>query len=271
MRNFIAIIVICFFGSCTVGLIQKGYITNPPNICLFDSAQDLNMKLTGNTRFLEHQGSYAFTKHWGIASNLFLGNRLQYGGDLGAVYYNRINKRNYFECSAGYGYFNASSTIDETRIFFNKYYNQKITSIYHKLYLQPSYFFTFKKNDLGLTARLSLPFFTSYHGVFSYDPYCGEYNYPAIKYADGGFKNKLGLTIEPVITFRHRWKRVKFYMQFGLCFSKNIINRIDSVHWSDIDRYDGSQYPNYKNQQPLHANYFLNYGIEVSLNCRRKR
>jgi len=263
------IVLLFFITSCYSKLIQKAYLTNPPNICLFDSAQATSLKFTGNLRYIENQASYSFSDNWGVATNLFLGYRLQYGGDLGLVFYEKFNNKHYFEISNGYGYFKSYSII-KNRIGSmygmagGNFYGHHIDCIYHKVFSQPSYFFSKKNIDYGLTLRFSLPYFTNYDCTYDLSPYAGSYWLKPVEYSKVQFKNKWGYTIEPVLTLRVKEKKSNKFFQFGMCFSDKMM----STSIKNNQGYDDWRGPfiEYTSLQtfPLHANFFFNVGIEFN-------
>ena len=275
--------IICLFTSCYSLLTQKAYLTNTPNVSFFDSSEVTKMKFVGNLRFLENQVSYPLSDKLGIASDLLFGFHTQYGGDLGLVYYKRLGSKHYFEISSGYGYFNAQSSITDPigslgGIPGGNYYTQDINSIYHKLFTQPSFFITNKRTDYGLTLRVSLPYFTTYNCTYAMTHYSGEYSYAPSDYAAANFKNKLGLTIEPMFTIRFKRKKTDHLLQWGMCFSVITIHSTDSIPYSSNNNWNpggvifSNGYYYYKNQPfPFHANFFINYAIEFGIGKRKKR
>ena len=272
------IISLFFLTSCYSKFIQKAYLTNPPNVCLFDSAHAASLKFTGNLRYIENQASYAFTDNWGLASNLFLGSRLQNGGDLGLVFYEKFNDKHYFEILTGYGYFNSYSSFYNNIGFswlmpggWETFYGQRINCIYHKAFTQPSYFFSNKNNDYGLTVRVSLPYFTKYDCTYHLTPYSGHYHPKPLEYSKVQFDNKWGYTIEPLLTLRVREKKNNKFFQFGMCLS----DKMTSTSIKENVGYDGVQVPfiEYTSEQsfPLHANFFFNVGIEFNKGKRKSK
>ena len=272
--NLSFILSIFLFSSCFRGLIQKAYVTNPPNVCLFDSAKSTEVKMTGNFRYIENQLSYALTNKWGLQSNLFLGYRQQKGLDLGFVYYKKISDWGYFECATGYGYFNTNSNIDEGLLFggavlggYGTYYSQNINCSYHKLYIQPSFFLVDEDGQVGLTLRASFPYFTKYNCSYDLRDYDGATpELGSTAYGSANIKNKFGFILEPMITIRFNGKRKNksFFVQLGGCISDNTITKLDGYvkdgyQPNSIRKYT---YATINQQFPLHANFFTNYGLE---------
>ena len=277
---FYAIILSTFlFSSCFRGMIQKAYITNPPNVCLFDSAKSKSMKFGGNLRYIENQLSFGLTDKLGLASNLLVGFKGQYGGDLGLVYYKNLKNNGYFEFAAGYGYFNVSSAVSgvSTDIFnigpYGTFYKHYINSSYHKLYLQPSIFSRNKETDIGFTLRISLPYFTNYDCSYDVTQYDGEFpSFSPEEYGNAYFKNKFGLTFEPMVTLRFNKNRIPIYIQFGGCISDNNIYKLDAYEYN-VSTNNPRKYTYNKTQQqfPLHANFFINWGIDFNIGKSVKR
>lgn len=271
MKKHFTIIVflafICLLTSCLNNLMQKAYITNPPNICFFDTVKTAKIKFVGNFSYIENQFSFNLSKKFGISSNLLLGTRKQYGGDIGLIYYKRFLTNKYFENSIGYGYFNSSNhfkgSVNESLILWGPYYYQNINCAYHKLFFQPSFFITNNKNDIGFTFRVSLPYYKNYYSAYSISPYQGEEKHNPLEYSTLRLNNKLGLTFEPIITIRFKNKNLKPYLQFGMCFSAENVYSNDSLK----NVSNGPQYIHYSGMQafPLHAYFFINYCIEFSL------
>lgn len=269
------ILFITFLTSCYSKLVQKAYITNPPNVSLFDTSKVVKMKIAANLRYIENQMSFPLSDKWGIASDVLFGLCGQYGGDVGLVYYKRIKDKSYFEISSGYGYFNAHSFVNHIGSLGimpgGDYYSQHIESKYHKIFFQPSYFLYKNNKDFGLTIRMSLSYFTKYNCSYSITPYSGEYNWAPTEYAEAKFKNKLGFTIEPMLSYRFKRKNSYRYLQIGMCFSEKF-HSLDSLERGDQVGGGIGPYIHYENYQsfPLHANFFINYGIEFNIGKRRK-
>lgn len=264
------IISTILFSSCFTELVQKAYITNPPNVCLFDSARDLKVRYAANLRYIENQSSFAINDRSGIATSLLIGVPSKIGIELGYVYYKKLNHFSYFELNSGYGYFDTESKVGSDAFPTysmkkdNFIYFHDIKSEYHKLYVQPSYFLLTRYFDIGLTSRVSLPYFTDYNCQYSLSVVnkheSGHENYFTFY---KHFKNKVGFTIEPMLMFRFKGKhqRVSTYLQIGACYAPMSV-KADSVYVNPDAINDG-----YSDKQPfpLHANFFINYGLEIKI------
>ncbi len=253
---------------------QKAYVTNPPNISLFDTAKETNVKLMGNLRYLESQYSHSFTNHSGLAINALVGFQGQYGADAGWVFYKSKKDRMYFETVAGYGYFNAHSIIDNPRgsLFLlpgGDFYCQNIESKYHKLFIQPSFFFGDSQNMYGITLRYTWSLFTDYRCKYYLKPYSAEYNSPPTEYVTALFTNKFGYTVEPVITYRKKINRRYLYFQFGICFSGSSISH-DTLSNKPYQSPKPYSYYSYSTDFPLHAVFNINCGMEFGLKKKNR-
>lgn len=275
---FAFILSIILFSSCSKGLIQKAYITNPPNVCLFDTIYDRKLKFAYNYSFLENQMSYAITNKIGIATNLLGGFMGQYGGDLGLVYYKKLKYHRYFEINTGYGYFNSKSSASVSLDFLNygaygTSYYQNLNCNYHKLYFQPSIFNNFGRIDLGLTLRMSYPFYTKYNSHYDVSEYDGHWpNLDPLEYGDAKLKNVIGFIFEPMMTFRLKGKQNNIVFHFGSCLSPNVLYKLDAYKKNGYLPNSTRLYTYRKVHQqfPLHANFFIIACWEINLAYKKR-
>jgi len=227
------IIAFVHFPSCTIVDKQHYYyMQNPPQVTAFKEKNEL--RLSGNVAGAEEnngstvQAAYSITNHVGITANWFKYQAISGNGgnwkaqyyDLGIGYFKDFQKKGLFEIYGGFG-------LLEQR---HEYYYIKTDSVYswwfgptvnqtlipagsatyraHKIFVQPSYGYSFDAIDIIISAKLSYLNFTSVDNNVT----PGNYRYNEVQLFSYG---KSYLFIEPAITFRAGWKYVKFQLQYA--------------------------------------------------------
>lgn len=202
--------IIIYFNSCTV-LNQKAYFANPPNVNCFQNEKDKNLKLSLFLNHTEAQSNIAFNKNLGLSAGLYGGFRGQYGAEVASILYNKFNDKNYFETQIGYGYFNNKTKFAGSEAMSHVFWfaiapMHNIYTKYHKMFIQPTYFYKTKHVNYGITIKLNAIYFTQYHYYYKkltditnpdLDPIYKTYTSSTLD-----FKDKWNFTCEPVLTFQ---------------------------------------------------------------------
>lgn len=202
--------LILLFNSCRF-LNQTAYFASPPNVNCFNSEKEKNLNVSLSLNHFESQSNIAFGKHIGISAGLYGGFHGQYGGEIASILYNKINDKNYFETQIGYGYFNNKTKFAGIEIM---YYNfspsiapmHNILTKYHKIFIQPTYFYKTKHVNYGITIKLNAVYFTQYHYYYKKltdwtnreeNPFYKTYTTSTLDFTD-----KWNIVFEPVLTFQ---------------------------------------------------------------------
>ena len=211
----IRIILISFFlililNSCKF-LNHTAYFASPPNVNCFNSEKEKNLKLSLSLNHNETQSNIAFGKNIGVSAGLYGGFHGQYGGEIASLLYNKFNDNKYFETQIGYGYFNnktkyAGNEFMSYDFWFTIAPAHNIYTKYHKIFIQPTYFYKTKHINYGITIKLNAVYFTQYHYYYKKltdwtnreeDPYFKTYTTSTLDFTD-----KWNIVCEPVLTFQ---------------------------------------------------------------------
>jgi hypothetical protein len=138
--NCILIFSLLALTSCSL-MYQKGYFVTPPNVNCFHEEKEKNIKASIFLNHYELQSNVALSKHAGLSASFNGGFRGQYGAELGGIYYNIINHRNYFELQGGYGYYSnyikvPYKTLTPLSGERGTYFTNKSETRYHKIFVQ---------------------------------------------------------------------------------------------------------------------------------------
>jgi hypothetical protein len=206
------LLIAIFFNSCS----HYYYVPNVQNVSLFREKDEFRISalygggdesVTG-----EVQAAYAITDKIGVAANYMHAS----GGDNSE---NNFGKGNYFEGAVGYfkpirksGVFEVYGGLggggqqhEYQSIYDNDYFGKADLSCF-KIYLQPSYGFTFNWIDIAFSTRLNR---VSYTNI--------DYNIHENTYIIDDLESlsvKGHYFIEPAVTLRAGWKNIKAQVQF---------------------------------------------------------
>jgi len=265
---FSLIISVLTLSSCSV-FFQRGYVATSPNVNCFETEKEKNFKLSAFINHFEGQTNLAFSKHFGLSAAVNGGFRGQIGADIAGIYYNKFNDKNYFEVQCGYGYYNNYEKIHSMAwsLFAGErgtYFSNNSATRYHKIFVQPSYFLTWDKVNLGFALKLSANYFDKYHYYscvtkqdYEYDDY----------YYTADFRYKWGLVIEPAIKLE--LKRILFFQLSGI-FSSNV-QSFQAYH--DYTSHEGhliNRYNDYMVKSPQHISFVFTIGHEFKFGKKNK-
>lgn len=191
------------------------YVSNVQNVPLFKEKNEYHISGAfgegDESSCLEVQAAYSATDKIGIMTDFMSAK----GGDFsnknygkgnyleGAIgYYKPIKSEGVFEIYGGLG--GGNEHHEYTSIFENQYYGSSELSLL-KLFIQPSFGFTFKAFDIALSTRFSrLSYFNVDNNIYAnYNSY-NELN---------TLSDKSHYFIEPAITLRGGWKNIKVQFQ----------------------------------------------------------
>ncbi len=251
------IILISFFlililNSCKF-LNHTAYFANPPNVNCFNTEKEKNLKVSLSSNHFESQSNIAFSKHIGMSTGIYGGFHGQYGAEIASTLYNRFNDNKYFETQIGYGYFNnktkyAGNEFMAYNFSFAVVPEHNIHTIYHKIFIQPTYFYEAKHVNFGITIKLNAIYFTQYHYYYKKltdwtnreeDPHFKTYTTSTLDFA-----NKWNIVCEPVLTVQ--FKDVVYVQFSGIISNMNY----ESPTYSEKYRtYHGSPYELISNKE----------------------
>lgn len=229
--------------SCASELSHKYYMQNTQLVPQFKEKNEF--RLSGNLSTGEKiigsniQSAYSITSKFafmasyqnfknsqsssinGVSTGSYKGQYL----DGAAGYYKDLKKYGIFDVYAGFGtgYQNhsyAEITNEIVIIYFLFSPIQTVVSKanlagycnlnYNKLYIQPSYGFSFKYIEMALSTRLSaLNFYKVDDHINSSNLFSGKSDIVSIQ------KNRNYVLFEPCITLRTGWDLIKFQLQYG--------------------------------------------------------
>jgi len=235
--------LILILNSCKF-LNHTAYFASPPNVNCFNSEKDKNLKVSLSSNHFESQSNIAFSKHIGVSTGLYGGFHGQYGAEIASIFYNRFSDKKYFETQIGYGYFNNKTKFagNETMgyaFWFAIAPAHNIHTKYHKLFIQPTYFYVTKHVNFGITIKLNAIYFTQYHYYYKKltdwsnpddDPIYKTYTTSTLD-----FTNKWNILCEPVLTVQ--FKNV-VYVQFSGIISN--MNYESPTSFEEYRVYGGS-------------------------------
>ncbi len=222
----IAILIGLLLSSCSA-TIQKAYVGTSPNLNCFEREKEKNLKVSLFVNHYEIQSNYVLSKTFGLYAGINGCFTKIFGGEIAGIYYRNFNAKKYFEIQGGYGYFTDQSNIEHMAwdfgalIEYGKHFSQNSNTFYHKIYLQPAFFYRLKKVNLGFALKISANYFDKYHYDYSLiDDSDGDYN-ATITYSNSDFRYKWGLALEPAIRVQFN---SKLFLQLSAIFTSAINN-----------------------------------------------
>jgi hypothetical protein len=221
MKNPISIILflIVLLSSCS----HYYYVADIQNVPLFKEKNEMRFSgafATGDeSNSIEIQAAYAATDKIGVIANYMHAK----GGEIidrnygkgnyfegGAGYYKPIEKYGVFEIYGGLGggseyhEYSEFRYNDNTGVYSDVYDGNAELSLI-KLFIQPSFGFTYNICDVAVSARFCRVSFTGVENQVSPEHY---------EYDDlNTLSNKSHLYLEPAITLRAGWKNIKVQFQ----------------------------------------------------------
>lgn len=263
-------LLVLLLSSCTA-VIQKAYVATSPNLNCFEREKEKNLKLSLFVNHYEIQSNFVLTKTFGLYAGINGCFTDIFGGEIAGIYYRNFNAKKYFEIQGGYGYFSDRSNIKNmpldfgARIEYGKHFSQYSNTLYHKIYLQPAFFYRFKNVNLGFALKISANYFDKYqYDYILVDDSHGDYNATA-KYGISNFRYKWGLAFEPAV-------RVQFKSKIFLQLSAILTSAINHT-----PVYDGQySFGHVTNSQesgqvsnPQHINFIATIGYEIKFGKKK--
>jgi hypothetical protein len=271
--------IIAIFGPVLLGLllsscsaiIQKAYVGTSPNLNCFEREKEKNLKLSLFVNHYEIQSNYVLSKTFGLYAGINGCYTQIFGGEIAGIYYRNFNDKNYFEVQGGYGYVTNQSNIDHmpydfgALIEYGKHFSQNSNTLYHKIYIQPAYFYRLKKVNFGFALKISANYFDKYHYDYSLtDDSDGDYN-ATVTYSNSDFRYKWGLAFEPAF-------RVQFNSKLFLQLSAIITSTINNApvyygHYS-YGQVTNAQVTD-QVSNPQHINFVATIGYEIKFGKKK--
>jgi len=221
---FWSILLTLLLSSCAA-TIQKAYVASSPNLNCFEREKEKNVKLSLFVNHYEIQSNFVLSKTFGLYAGLNGCFNNIFGGEIAGIYYRNFDAKKYFEIQGGYGYFSDRSNIKHmpfdfgALIEYGKHFSQYSNTVYHKIYLQPAFFYKLKNVNLGFALKISANYFDKYqYDYILIDDSHGDYDATA-KYCNSNFRYKWGLAFEPA--FRVQFKS-RIFLQLSAIFTSAI-------------------------------------------------
>ena len=246
---------------------QRAYIATSPNLNCFEKKHEKNLNMSLFLNHYEIQSNYVLSKTFGLAAGINGGFRNQFGGEIAGIYYKNFNDTNYFEIQCGYGYFNNQSQISNMpwdpagMIAYGQHFSRNINTTYHKVFIQPTYFYRLKKVKFGFALKIGANYFDRYHYDYSIrDDSHGDG--PYIKtFSSSDFRYKWGLSFEPAIKVQFN---SKLFLQCSMLYTSNIES---SPVYSGHYEYGGSfdVHETGKLSNPAHLYFIFTVGYKIKI------
>lgn len=215
--------------SCkTQNLPQRSFVATGPTILRFSvDTPAAKFGLRFNFSDLEMQAGFPVGKGLAISANTCLGFLGYSTAETGVVFYRKIGKKCYMELNAGYGFGLVESNFDggfeglHIGLPANSHDRYEISTMYHKLYFQPSLIIANSPRfTLACTAKCSPVFYSRYD--YQYTPEEGV-PYSALWQLNENafqFNDRLFLFFEPALTISKKSKKkaYSFLFQVGAAF-----------------------------------------------------
>jgi len=283
MKKYIFyLIIIILLSACDA---QRAFIVNPPNVNCFKYEKEKNLKFAINGLNLNVQQNSILNNKFGLASILYGGmsyDRSYYhqskmsgfylGAELGGIYYKYFTHHKYFEIQSGYGYCNNQIYRYRPDPFtavglHGTYYECNSNTDYHKLYLQPAFFFIGNKMSIGFASKLNLVYFNKYDYSFTNQLDDGNDGYTSRAGIKGqsSFSNKFCFVYEPVINIK--FGKI-FYIQFVGALANNVYTGTSYDYIDGHNPYFNPTFHTFHN--PQYSYVKMNIGFEFKLGKGKK-
>lgn len=276
MKNIFYLLIFVFLSSCTI---QKAYIVNPPNVNCFQFEKEKNLKVAINNLSLNTQFNVALNKMFGLSSSLYGGfghfySNSGFGGlEIGGIFYKYLTNKKYFELQAGYGFCsNKLETGWPTDPFsflglHGTSFDCETNTNYHKLYLQPVFYYIGKKTSIGFALKFNTVYYNKYYYKFNQllDDGDGEGS-DGREEREGtiAFNDKYGFVYEPVINIKFG---SVFFIQFAGAISNNIVS---GKAYEYLNGRLSTSQGEFTFSNPQHTYFKINAGLEFKLGKNKK-
>ncbi len=192
------------FSSCS----PKYYTPNTQNVPLISEKGETNLTLSGNGNQVEFQGAYGITENIAIQANggLFIPADLDNGNggsgkfiEFGAGYFKPVTEKLIFETYGILGFGNFENHISDVA-------GGDISANILRVGIQPSLGFKSKYFSAALSSRFVNLMYSKIEGNLIYEG-LGQVDY--LK------DNSSNFLVEPAITLRTGFEKVKLQLQYG--------------------------------------------------------
>ena len=217
LRTFMYLVVAAGFVSCN----PKLYTPNTQNVPLISEKGQTNLTLSGNGNQVEFQGAYGIAENIAIQANggLFIPSDLDNGNggsgkfvEVGAGYFKPINTDWVFEAYGIVGIGSVENHLPSTK---NEapLTNGDISANVLRIGIQPNFGYVSKHFSAAISSRFV---------NLSYNKIEGDLIFEDQIYINYLNENKSNFLIEPAITLRAGFEKIKFQLQYG--YSLNLSN-----------------------------------------------
>ena len=217
LTKFLFLVIGFGLVSCS----PKFYTPNTQNVPLISEKGETSLTLSGNDNQVEFQGAYGIGKNIAIKANggLFIPSDLDNGNggsgkfiEVGAGYFIPITPNWVFETYGIVGFGSFENHLPSTKNE-NPLTNGDISANILRIGIQPNFGYKTKYFSAAISSRIVNLSYNNIKGDLIYD------NTNQTSYLDDNSSNFL---IEPAITIRGGFEKLKLQMQYG--YSANLTN-----------------------------------------------
>lgn len=215
MKNFgILLLVVVGFASCN----PKFYTPNTQNVPLISKKGETSLTLSGNGNQVEFQGAYGIGKNIAIKANggLFIPADLDNGNggsgkfvELGGGYFKPITENWIFESYGILGFGTFENHLPSTKIDYPQT-NGNISANLLRVGVQPNFGYKSKYFSAAVSSRFV---------NLSYSKIKGDLNFNSLAQTAYLENNSSNFMIEPALTVRGGFEKVKLQLQYGYSFN----------------------------------------------------
>lgn len=218
-KSIISIVVIAFIATSCSPLF---YTPNTQNVPLLSHKGDNNLTVAGNGNQVELQGSYALTDAFAIQANggWFLPREEDNGNggsgkfiELGGGYFTPIQQNFVFEAYGLLGFGTMENNFPSTQQN-NPTSKGDISANVLRIGIQPNFGYKSKNFEVALSSRFVNLMYNNIKGDLIYDQ---------VNQIDYLNDNKSNFLIEPALTVRGGFEKIKLQLQYG--YSYNFSNK----------------------------------------------
>ncbi|MDD2983249.1 MAG: hypothetical protein PHQ74_07670 [Crocinitomicaceae bacterium] len=203
----------------------KYYVSNTQNVPLLSEKGEIDLTLAGSGEKVEFQGAYAVTEHLGLKANggLFIPANLDNGNggsgkfiELGAGYFTKINQSENWIFET-YGIVGIGSMENHLPSTLTDYPTStgKIAANLLRIGIQPNIGYKTDYFTIALSSRFV---------HLSYDKINGDLYFDNKQQTDYLRDHASNILIEPALTIKGGFERIKLQLQYGYSFNVTDIN-----------------------------------------------
>lgn len=234
--------VVLLIASCKT----YTYIPNVINVPLLEEKKEFQLAGYFSLNHVEFQSAYAVTNNFAVMANGYWATHNRNFTEVGLGFYNNIREHQYFEMFSGYGYANqnvrniSSDNLDgggrfpHSNIFNDDWTSFSAIANYHRFFAQANYGIKWKSIDCSFTLRTSYIYYPHYFFEYQHVSYPNN-SYDTLSYSKVDVYGFGSNVIEPVISFKYKFKYVNLFAQGG--FALNTDGTVSQKIYHPISRW----------------------------------